>query len=148
MRPLRTMPSLNPSPPERPAIHTLALVLHAICGGIGLIATLFLAFLAASGSAVSTLVGIASQEEDAIPVSIALIIITAALLFGAISSFVSVSLAWKASQMKRFWIWALMIWSIIHVSSGCGIVLTILTVVGGFQALEAERESHEPQPAV
>jgi hypothetical protein len=134
------MTPLDATPPQRPRLLAAAVILHGLWGLFVLAATGILACLSGLGSIVVTIVGVASQEEDVIPAILILGAVTLGLLLLVATSALSVFLAWKAWGMQRFWIWALMIWSIIHLPTGCGVVLTILTVIGGFQALELAKD--------
>lgn len=141
------MPSLHSSPPDRPPLHAAAILLHAVWGLFVLVTAGITAGIAAVGSIIAAIAGVATQEDEAIPVIAFLAIVTLVLLVVAAMSALSLFLAWKAWGMQRFWIWALMIWSIVHLSTGCGIVLTILTVVGGIQALETIDGKRPAAPA-
>ena len=134
MSPLESIPS------KRPPAHAAAVLLHGAWGVFVLALAGTLATLTGLGSIVTTIVGVASQEEDTVPAIFILAFLTCALLFVAVTSALSLFLAWKAWGMKRFWVWALMIWSIVHLSTGCGIFLTILTVIGGVQVLELTKD--------
>jgi hypothetical protein len=134
------MTPLESTPAKRPPFYTAAVLLHAACGFLALAAAGTLAALAGTGTLVTTTVGLATQEEDTVPAILILVLVTSVLLVIAVTSALSLFLAWKAWGMKRFWVWALVIWSIVHLSSGCGIFLTILTVIGGMQVLEQDRE--------
>jgi hypothetical protein len=128
---------MTPSAPLRPPLFTAAVLLHAAYGLFVLVCCGVLAALAGIGSFATTIGAIASQDEDIVPVAILLAVVALVMILCAASSLITLLLGWQAWGMKRLWIWALMIWSILYLSSGCGIVVTILTVVGGVQALEA-----------
>jgi len=123
---------------ERPLLFKVAIWLNALWGAFALVLCSVLAVLTALGGGISSIVAI-SGEDDAIPVALALFLAAFALLFGIAMSVISLFLSVKAWGMKRFWIWALLIWACLHAMSNFGIV-ALITIIGSVQALERTKE--------
>ena len=137
------MPSLTPPPPRPPAL-SVAIVLHVLLGVIYAV----MPFFVIGGVSIGGIAVTASEGfEDAFPVLLLLGLVgLGSLLFG-VMGLISLIVSYKAWRMSHVGIWALMIWSVVHLSSGCGLLVTILTLVGGVQALERRAEASADRAA-
>lgn len=129
---------------ERPGLFVAAILFHVFEGFctvvLGTFGVLGLAFAAA-------IVAAAAENDDAAVAIVALLFTMAfvALLIGL--GLITLFLAYKAWSMERTWIIALIVFSVLSlVLEPCGILVTVLTVIGGLQALDA-RERAAPPPS-
>lgn len=128
--------------PERPGLFVAAILLHVLEGFftvvIGTFGVLALAFAAA-------IVGASADSDDAAVAIIALLATMAfvALLVGL--GLITLFLAYKAWSMERLWVIALIVFSVLTLAlEPCGILITVLTVIGGLQALDARGARPSP----
>src|SRR5262245_23631317 len=121
--------------PERPGLFIAAILFHVFEG----FCTVVLGTFGVMGLALAAAIVAASAETD--DACVAIIALVGSMAFVAVFialGLITLYLAYKAWSMERMWVIALIVYSVLSlVLEPCGILITVLTVIGGLQALDA-----------
>ena len=93
-------------------------------------------------SIAGVIVGINVDGEDALFAFLGLGLAAFVLILVAGLGLVTLFLSYKAWGMARFWVWALILFSILSIPiEPWAIIAAVLTIIGGMQVLEQQREA-------
>ena len=127
-----TSPSVRP---ERPGFFVAAILFHVVEG----FTTVVLGTFGVLGLALTaTIVAVSADPHDAGIAVLVLCGVMALVAFLVALGLFTLFLAYKAWGMERFWVLALIVFSVLSLTvEPCGILVTVVTLIGGLQALEA-----------
>ena len=132
------------SRPDRPGFFIVAILLHVVEGLVLLLGST----LGALGLAIGlVVVAIETRGDEAVAAILGILLgsLIMAVIFGV--GLVTLFLSYKAWSMKRGWIWAILIFSLLSiVFEPWGFLLAAVTVVGAVQALDRTRPETPPAP--
>lgn len=125
------------SQPERPALFVAAVLFHVIEGFVtvvlGTFGILALAFAAA-------IVAANARGDDAWIAVVAILAVMGILAFGTGLGLIALFVSYKAWSLERVWVIALIAFSVLSLAAEpCGILVAVLTVIGGMQVLDAQK---------
>lgn len=119
---------------ERPGFFTVAIFLHVLEGFLCLLASV-LGLVGLAIGFVAVAINVDGEEAFWSIFGIALGAAAMGLIF--FLGLLTLLISYKAWGMRRFWIWALIVFSLISIAfEPWGLILAGLTVIGGVQALE------------
>ena len=128
--------------PERPGLFIAAILFHVFEG----FCTVVLGTFGVMGLAFAAAIVAASAESD--DACVAIIALVGTMAFVAIFiglGLITLYLAYRAWSMERLWVIALIVYSVLSlVLEPCGILVTVLTVIGGLQALDVIKRGAPP----
>ncbi len=118
---------------ERPGFFTVAIFLHVLEGFLLLLASV-LGLVGLGIGFIAVAINVDGEEAAwaIFGIGLGAAVMAGLFFFGLLILF----LAYKAWGMGRVWIWALIVFALLASASGFGLIVAVLTVIGGVQALE------------
>ncbi len=135
-----TMPPA--SRPERPGLFVAAVLFHVIEGFVTVVfGTFGILALAFAGAIVAA----NARGDDAWVAVVAILAVMGLVAFATGLGLIALFLAYKAWSLERVWVIALIAFSVLTVvAEPCGILVAVLTAIGGMQVLDAQKHGAPP----